>query len=107
MKILNLIGLIALWIGLVNFSAIGYSTIFTAGQDSVIACLSAKHVKEGRIKQLSFKKENDSLNNLSLIPQLILDFQVEKIQQLNDKIKTFESDGLVFEQLGKKYNEKI
>ena len=64
-------------------------------------------MKEGRIKQLSFKKENDSLNNLSLIPQLILDFQEEKIQQLHDKIKTFESDGLVFEQLGKKYNEKI
>ena len=94
-------------IGSVNFIAIGYSTIFTAGQDSVIVCLSAKQVKEGRIKQLSFKKENDSLNNLSLIPQPALDFQVEKIQQLHDTIKTLESDGFEFEQLDKIYNQKF
>lgn len=94
-------------IGPVNYIAIAYSTIFTAGQDSVIVCLSAKQVKEGRIKQLNFKKENDSLNNLSLIPQPTLDFQVEKIQQLHDSIRTLESDGFESEQLDKKYNEKI
>ena len=44
-------------IGSVNFITIGYCTVFTAGQDSVIFCLSAKHVKEGSIKQLSFKKK--------------------------------------------------
>ncbi|OMJ77301.1 hypothetical protein SteCoe_23125 [Stentor coeruleus] len=94
-------------LGPVNYLSIAYSTIFTAGQDSMIVCLSAKQVKEGRVKQLVFKKENESLNTLSLIPQPTLDFQIEKIQQLNDSIRTLESDFFEFEQQEKKYEEKI
>jgi hypothetical protein len=94
-------------IGQVTQINTAYSTIFTSGQDSIIVCLSAKQVKEGRIKQLSFKKENDALNTLSLIPQPTLDFQIEKIQQLHDSIRTLESDGFEFEQLDKKHSEEV
>ena len=94
-------------IGPITSVSIAYSTIFTAGQDSVIVCLSSKIVKEGRIKQINFKKENEALNTLSLIPQPTLDFQIEKIQQLHDSIRTLESDGFEFEQLDKKYSEKL
>ena len=94
-------------VGNVNYLSIAYSSIFTAGQDSMVVCLSAKQVKEGRIKQLVYKKQNEALNNLSLIPKPSLDLQIEKIQQLNDSIKTLDTDSFEFEQQEKIYKEKI
>lgn len=94
-------------VGPINYLNIAYSTIFTAGQDSMVVCLSAQQIKEGRAKPLIFKKENELLNSLSLIPQPSLDLQVEKIRQLNDSIKTLESDSFESEQQEKKYEEKI
>ena len=73
----------------------------------MIVCLSAKQVKEGRIKQLVYKKDNEALNALSLIPQPSLDLQIEKIERLNDNIKALETDFFEFEQQDKKYEEKI
>lgn len=96
-------------VGPVTCISMTYSNLFTAGEDSMIICLSAKQVKEGRIKQPVHKKEQEALNNLSLIPQPSLDLQMEKIQQLNDSIKALESDSFDFEleQQEKKYKENI
>ena len=94
-------------VGPVSYLNIAYSTIFTAGADSMIVCLAVKQVKEGRAKQPVYTKELEALNNLSLIPQPSLDLQIEKIEQLNDSIKTLETDSFELEQQEKKYEERI